>query len=99
MKKPTHITVKHWFQKTYGNTYFSATVFFDDGSEELAIAYEYGYGDHGLAECLEWLGANGYATLPPRHSNGMKGYNTTIFLREVLNCSYEIVDVERKKDL
>lgn len=99
MKKATHITVRRWFQKTYGNTYFSAKVIFDDGSTEMAHTYDYGYGTHGLDQALEWLGKNGYAVLPPKHDNGANSYNTTVFLREVLNCSYDIVDVKRKKDL
>jgi hypothetical protein len=99
MKKPVHILVKRWFQATYGNTYFSATVTFDDGTEEKAIKFEYGYGDHGLQCAVEWLGENGYADLPAPYSNGMKSYNTTIFLRETLHCVYTIVDVQRKKDL
>ena len=45
MKKPIHITVNRWFQKTYGNTYFSAYVEFDDGSSECLIKFEYGYGE------------------------------------------------------
>lgn len=99
MKKPTHITCKRWFQKSFGNTYFSAYVSFDDGSTEQLIKFEYGYGDHCLSEALKELAKQGYAELPAPYSNGCSSYNTTIFLREVLNVSYDIVDVERKKDM
>ncbi len=99
MKKPTHITCRCWFQRTYGNTYFSAVVFFDNGEQAKIISYEYGYGDHCLDAALDWLGANDFVTLPPKYSNGMRSHSTTIFLREELKCTYEIIDVERKKDL
>lgn len=99
MKKPTHITIRRWFQRLYGNTYFSATVHFDDGTSDIAIPFEYGYGDHGLYQAVEWLGKQGYVTLPAPHSNGMKSYNPTVLLRESLGCSYDIIDVNRKKDM
>lgn len=99
MKKPTHIAVKRWFQKTYGNTYFSAYVSFDDGSTDQVLAFEYGYGDHGLDQALKFLAKQGYVTLPAPYSNGCFSYNTTIFLREEMKCSYDISDVQRKKDM
>ena len=98
-KKPVHIVINRWFQRTYGNTYFSAHVIFDDGTEENIIKFEYGYGDHGLQRAVEELGNLGYFDLPPKHSNGMNSYNTTIFLRESANCSYKENDVQRKKDM
>lgn len=99
MKKPVHIECRRWFQKTCGNTYFSAYVTFDDGSTETITKFSYGYGDHCLSESLVWLGKNGYAQLPERHANGAPSYNTTVFLREVLHCDYEVSDVNRKKDM
>lgn len=62
MKKPTNITVKRWFQKTYGNTYFSAYVTFDDGSEEQLIKFQYGYGSQGEYEAVKRLKCEGYNT-------------------------------------
>lgn len=99
MKKPTHIACRRWFQKSCGNTYFSSYVSFDDGSTETLIDFEYGYGDHCLAQSLKALAAKGYVELPAPYSNGCSSYNTTIFLREQMNCSYDIVDVDRKKDM
>jgi hypothetical protein len=98
-RSPERITVNRWFQKTYGNTYFSAYVEFDDGSSECLIKFEYGYGDHGLYQALKALDKQGYITLPNRHSNGMESYNATIYLREVMKCEYTINDVQRKKDM
>ena len=92
MKKPAHIACRRWFQKTYGNTYFSSHVSFDDGSTEQIIAFEYGYGDHCLDQTLKALAEQGYAQLPV-------SYNTTVFLREVVNVSYDVTDVQRKRDL
>ena len=99
MKRPVHITVNRWFQKTYGNTYFSAYVEFDDGSSECLIKFEYGYGDHGLYQALKALDKQGFITLPAPHSNGCVSYVPSIFLREVMNCEYTINDVQRKKDM
>lgn len=98
MKKPTHIACKRWFQKSFGNTYFSAYASFDDGSTEQIIKFEYGYGDHCLSQALKELAKRGYVELPP-HGNGCSSYNTTIFLRETLNVSYDITDVQRKGDM
>lgn len=98
-RKPQHITVNRWFQRTYGNTYFSAYVEFDDGTSQQLIKFEYGYGSHGLQRAVEELGKQGYFELPPKHSNGMNSYNTTQYLREVVKCSYSENDVQRKKDM
>lgn len=99
MKKPTHITCKRWFQKTYGNTYFSAYVSFDDGSTEQVIKFEYGYGSHCLDETLKYLEENGFVRASEKYENGMRKDNTTIKLREECKISYEILDVNRKKDM
>lgn len=98
-RKPTHIACRRWFQKTYGNTYFSSYVSFDDGSTEQIIAFEYGYGDHCLDQSLKALAKAGYVELPAPYSNGCSSYNTTVFLREVVNVSYDVTDVQRKRDL
>ena len=55
MKKPIRINAARWFQKTYGNTYFSCDVFFDDGTIETVTKFQYGYGDHYLTVAIEWL--------------------------------------------
>lgn len=95
MKKPTHITVKRWFQKTYGNTYFSATVSFDDGSEQQVIEYEYGYGMHGLDRAVRELVGAGF--LGSKDYDAVKlGYHALLDANKV---TYDVVNVQRKKDL
>jgi hypothetical protein len=83
MKKVTHISGKRWFQKTYGNTYHTTTLHYDDGSSRHC-GPTYGYGDSYLQTAYEMMG------LP---------YAGTRSLRENLNITYDVADVERKKDL
>ena len=37
---------KEYFDRTYGNTYFSARVIDTDGDEVLRLPFQYGYGSH-----------------------------------------------------
>ena len=37
---------KEYFDRTYGNTYFSARVIDTDGKEVLRLPFQYGYGSH-----------------------------------------------------
>jgi len=54
--EPENITIigRRWFQKSYGNTYFSVEIF--NHNELVAkIAMEYGYGDHYKEQALKIL--------------------------------------------
>lgn len=52
MKRKTQtidIEVKRWFDRTYGNTYFSAQITLDYGLPSVrtyTLPYQYGYGNH-----------------------------------------------------
>lgn len=93
MNKPNSITVigRRWFQKTYGNTYFSSQIIVDGvpvGGREFA----YGYGDYYLQDAAEWLKANGYL---PAFDGPL-----SLYCRENgIAFSYSVTDVQRKKDL
>lgn len=79
------ITVKRWFQKSYGNTYHSVTVSKDN--EFLGyIPFRYGYGDHYLNTAAKILGMTETELRQDIRENGKK-YHITI------------IDVNRKKDL
>lgn len=47
--KTIDINAKEWFDKTYGNSYFSAQIIIDygmDTEKKFELGYQYGYGDH-----------------------------------------------------
>jgi hypothetical protein len=54
-----HIEIRRWFQRTYGNTYFSARVYREGAVCEVLIPFQYGYGSHGLWETVKTLGFSG----------------------------------------
>ena len=55
------IEAREWFDKSAGNSYWSARAFVD-GESAGVFPLEYGYGQHSRAHVLEWLGA--YSSLP-----------------------------------
>ena len=83
-----HISARRWFSRTYGNTYHSVRIF-QDGKQTARIPFKYGYGNTCLQTAIDWLRANGY----PDAEYG------TLYLREVLGGTYDVCDVQRKKDL
>lgn len=88
MKKINTLKIegRRWFQKSYGNTYHSVTVYVND--EVLRKDFEYGYGNRYLQTAIELLQANGY--------NDIKTFSD---LRAIPNFIENVVDVQRKKDL
>lgn len=90
MNKPNslHITARRWFQRTYGNTYHSVQIFID-GKEVVYIPFQYGYGEQWLQTAVQWMRANGYPSME---------YGTR-YLREEMGGTYDVTDVQRKKDL
>lgn len=97
--KPESITIfgRRWFDRTYGNTYFSAEIVID-GEHVHRIEFEYGYGDQYLAAAFDWLDENGY-TSRERHTSGA-AENPTRYCREHgIALVYDVADVSRKRDL
>ena len=84
-----HIAGRRWFQKSYGNTYHTVTVFVND--EILESEQTYGYGDHFIQTAFELLEKSGYDTKGSSHC--------TAHLRERLNGTYSVSDVSRERDL
>ena len=82
-KKVTHIEGRRWFQRSYGNTYHTATLHFSDGTSETSPK-QYGYGEQCLQTAFEMMGLE---------------YTGTRGLREDLNITYSISDVSRERDL
>jgi hypothetical protein len=96
--KTITITGKRWFQKTYGNTYFSA-VGIIDGDVVVSIPFEYGYGDH-YVDCVtrEMVKKD----LLPGIKHYERGGTEAIWCYcsdRGIKLNYSAADVARKKDL
>mgnify|MGYP000201173333 CR=1 FL=1 len=81
------IEAKRWFQRSYGNTYHTVTVFVND--EVLRSNITYGYGNQYLQTAAELLKDNGYEI--PENNNEA--------FRLVSRFDHTAEDVKRKKDL
>ena len=80
---PVRIEGKRWFQKSYGNTYHTATLHFKDGSTQKS-GITYGYDQHYLQTAFGMMGLE---------------YIGTRGLREYMGIAYSVSDVSRKRDL
>jgi hypothetical protein len=74
--KVTHISGKRWFQKTYGNTYHTATLHFADGSSETSKK-QYGYNDQYLQTAYEMMGKEYKGTI------GLRGMGVSYDVSDV----------------
>ena len=97
--KSVTILGRRWFQKTYGNTYFSAVALVN-GKEVASIDYDYGYGDQYVHEMCQKLEELGYMPNRKHYENGSSEPGWSYF-RDLHGVEYhaEAVDVQRKKDL
>jgi hypothetical protein len=89
---------RRWFQKTYGNTYFSA-VGIIDGEVKVKIEFEYGYGDHYVDQITALLEKEGYLPGFIHHNNGSTERMWNYCQRNGIKFIYSATDVGRKKDL
>jgi hypothetical protein len=85
-----HIEGRRWFRKGPGNTYHSVRIW-KDGKQIAYLPYAYGYGDGFLQTAIDWLKENNHVPQDAQYG--------TLYLRETLNGTYSVIDVERKKDL
>jgi hypothetical protein len=56
--KTIDVNAKEWFDKVNGNSYFSGTITLNYGmktQKELAMPFQYGYGDHFLDVACDLL--------------------------------------------
>ena len=54
--KTIDIQAKEWFDRTYGNSYFSAVVTINyclENEEQIKLHFQYGYGDHYVDMALK----------------------------------------------
>lgn len=89
---------RRWFQKTFGNTYFSA-IGIVDGEIKAKIDFEYGYGDHYVDQITAKLEKDGYLPGFIHHNNGSTERLWNYCQRNNIKFIYSATDVERKKDL
>ena len=99
-KTSVSITVRRWFQKTYGNTYFSANALVD-GKPVEGIDFEYGYGSHGEYQMMEKLIEDGYVAKPLHGAKTGNAFGIPSLYTQNLGLNYhcETIDVSRKRDL
>ncbi len=101
MKKTMSILMvvgKRWFNRGPGNTYHSAAIYVD-GDCVHKIDYAYGYGDQYLWNASLWLEENGYLPGRTHSSNGSREALWRYCERMGIKFSYNVSDVQRKKDL
>ena len=90
---------RKWFDKRYGNTYFSAVAYVD-GEEVAKIPYAYGYGDQYVQEMSDILEQKEIITGRHHYSNGVGREPLWQWCRDLnVKFYYNATDVSRKKDL
>ena len=90
---------RRWFDRRYGNTYFSAKAFIN-GEIAAEIGYEYGYGNHFEDRIVEQLEMMGRLPFITRHENGSRKGPISLLCRENgVEYVCTVSDVARKKDL
>lgn len=52
--KTIEVVAKEWFDKTYGNSYFSANIYVNDKLVKT-LPFQYGYGDHYEYVAFKWI--------------------------------------------
>ncbi len=53
-------TIKEWRDKTYGNTYFSASIDDIENEKEYKLIMQYGDSSHGEQQVKKYLGLKGF---------------------------------------
>ena len=60
------IECREWFDKTYGNSYFSARIWIN-GKWKITLPFQYGYGDHFKSVAVRALVEEGF--IPEQYEN------------------------------
>lgn len=88
---------KRWFNKTYGNTYFSSLALVN-GETEIDIPFEYGYGNQYEWEAWRLL-VNQLNLDVERYKGNLIEAPSTYCRRKGIAYHSIVTDVQRKKDL
>lgn len=70
------IDAKEWFDKTYGNSYFSARIYVDN-QEVGVLPFQYGYGSMYQYKAAEFLA--GYLKVPARNLSELKQEGVIVY--------------------
>ena len=92
------ITGRRWFDKKYGNTYFSARAYVD-GKLAAEIPLDYGYGDAYLYEIARKLEDAGYMPDRKHYNRGPREIIGLYCERHNIALAVDVTDVNRKRDL
>jgi len=92
--KTIHVSGRRWFQRSYGNTYHSVTIYVD-GDEVAYVPMTYGYDQHYLQTATEWLLDNGYLPGFDERRDILRLYCE----RKGIKFTYDVADVARERDL
>lgn len=68
IERSLFIEGREWFDKTYGNSYFSARVWVD-GEVVGVLPFQYGYGNQYEYEAQKWLLSEGYLPQENKHNH------------------------------
>ncbi len=89
--KTIDITAKEWFDKTFGNSYFSAQIILNYGfkdQEKYCLPFQYGYGDQYIYEAKASL--NQINKISTNYNQNLRAYckENNIILRKnkIDNC-------------
>ena len=96
--KSVHVVGRRWFQKSYGNTYFTADIYVD-GELVHTLPKQYGYGDHYADMAYTWLEENNRAPMRIRHPNGGVQPAWQVAQDYGFEFTYFAHDVRRERDL
>lgn len=89
---------RRWFQKSFGNTYHTAEIWFN-GELLHKTGMVYGYGEHYLQTATEWLEKNGYLPGLEHYENGSSESLWRYCEKRNTQCNYKAIDVKRERDL
>ena len=100
MKKFNNILIvgKRWFQRSYGNTYFTARIYID-GELVHTLPKEYGYDDYYVQAATDWLAENGYTDNPKSGACGLRTPLWQYAQDHGIKLEYYAIDVQRERDL
>jgi len=97
---PKSVTIigRRWFDRIYGNTYFSAAILVN-GETVHTIDFEYGHDGQYEQSAMDWLDASGLVAPRKQYANGGHEATWQWAEREGITFESHVSDVSRKKDL
>ncbi len=97
--KTITVTGRRWFQKSYGNTYNTVTVYVNN-DEVFQLEPEYGYGSYYFQRAEELLQKLGLVDLKPNKKNGLNKIGLRQYCdKRGISLVDEVSDVGRERDL